>query len=181
MNSRMAGPLSDYEQALRGLPLDRADATLDILEKLTRNVVRAPKEEKFRKIKLTNQRIMETVTEVDGAVDILREMGWVDGNESEPTMVLSETTCLAFEVHVVKLIEARDYYKKERENEKRRQTREDRDANDPDKQELRKKLEADAKERATRGPAQASIANKLGQGANIVRAADLGIGQSRGG
>jgi len=180
-NSRMQGPQSDFEQALRGLPLDKADDTLDILDKLTRNVVRVPKEEKFRKIKLTNKKIMELITEVDGAVTVLREMGWVDSGEDEPTLILPESVTLAFEVHVVKIIEARDYYKKERENEKRRQHREERDAADPSKQVVREQMEADARERATRGPAQASVAQKLNDGPRIVRAADLGIGKSSGG
>jgi len=180
-NSRMAATLSSYEQRLRALPLDKADETLNILEKLVRNVVHSPKEDKFRKIKLTNKKIMETITEVDGAVAILNEMGWIDGGEDEPTLVLPASACLAFEVHVVKIIEARDFYKKELENEKRRQSRLERDASDPDKQRMREQLEADARERATRGPAQASVARQLGQGGRIVRAADLGIGQSRGG
>jgi len=179
-NSRMVGPLSDYEQAVRGLPLDKADDTLDILEKLTRNVVRGPRDEKFRKLRLTNKKIMETVTEVEGAVAILREMGWVDGGEEEPTLVLPGAVCPSFEVHVVKIIEARDFYKKERENEKLRKMRAERDANDPDKVALREQLEADAKERSTREPAKASVAKKLGDG-KIVRASDIGIGKSGGG
>lgn len=180
-NSRMADPLSEYEQALRGLPLLKADETLNILEKLIRNVVHSPKEEKFRKIKLTNKKVMETITEVDGAVAVLHEMGWVHACGEEPMLILPESVSLAFEVHVVKIIEARDFYKKERENGKRRQSREERDANNPDKKRMREQLEADARERANRGPAQASVARQLGDGPRVVRAADLGIGQSGGG
>jgi len=179
-NSRMAAPLSEYELALRGLPLDKADETLNIMEKLIRNVVSSPKEEKFRKIKLTNKKIMETITEVDGAVAVLNEMGWVDAGAEEPMLMLPDSVRLAFEVHVVKIIEARDFYKKELENEKRRQSRVERDASDPDKQKMREQLEADAKERATRGPAQASVAKKLGTG-KMMTAGDIGIGKSAGG
>lgn len=181
-NSRVAGPLSDYEQALRGLPLANAEETLEILEKLTRNVVRTPKEEKFRKIKLTNPRIMATITEVAGATRILEEMGWVQNVDVDEAMMhLPETVRLQFEVHVVKIVEARDFYKKELENERRRQHRVERDADNPEKLALREKLEADARERAQRGPAMASVAQKLGNGPNIMRASDIGIGQSRGG
>jgi len=181
-NSRMAGPLSDYEQALRGLPLANAEETLEILEKLTRNVVRTPKEEKFRRIKLTNPRIMATITEVEGATRILEEMGWVQSADVDEAMMhLPETVRLHFEVHVVKIVEARDFYKKELENERRRQHRAERDADDPDKVALREKLEVDARERAQRGPAMASVAQKLGNAPNIMRASDIGIGQSRGG
>lgn len=94
--------------------------------------------------------------------------------------MLPDSVRLAFEVHVVKIIEARDFYKKELENEKRRQSRVERDASDPDKQKMREQLEADAKERATRGPAQASVAKKLGTG-KMMTAGDIGIGKSAGG
>jgi hypothetical protein len=182
MNSRMAGPLSEFEQALRGLPLASADGTLDIIETVTRNVVRAPKEEKFRKLKLTNRKIKEAIVDVPGAVNVLREMGWVESAEGpDPVLLLPETARLAFETHVVQIIEAKDYYKKELENEKRRKLREERDANDEARAALREKLEQDAKERAAREqPAKASVAQKLGT-STVVRAADLGIGQSKGG
>lgn len=183
LNSRMQGPLSEFEKALRGLPPDQAAETLDILEKLTRNAVRSPKELKFRKIKLTNKKIMETITEVEGAVNILREMGWVDGEEEgAPILELPDGTSLTFELHVVKLIEIKDWYKKELENRKRAKTREERDASDPAKAALMEKLKQDALERAAREqPAQASVARRIEGGANIVRASDLGIGQSAGG
>jgi hypothetical protein len=183
MNSLMQGPLSDFERALRGLPPDQAAETLEVLEKLTRNVVRSPKELKFRKIRLTNKKIMETITEVEGAVDILRAMGWVDGeDEGAPVLELPDTTNLAFELHVVKLIEVKDWYKKELENRKRAKAREERDLSDPAKAELLEKLRQDAQERAAREqPAQASVAREIKGGANIVRAADLGIGVSKGG
>jgi len=178
--------LSDFEQALRSMPLDKADAALELIEKLTRNVVRSPAEAKFRLIKLSNPKISETLTQVPSAVDVLRGMGWVDGAaDGEPTLELPIAVRFAFEVEVVKIIEVKNYYKKEREDEKRRNKRADLAADDPEKKALQEQLERDRKEQAAdqaaKGPAQASHAKKLNDAPNIMRAGDLGIGESAGG
>jgi len=185
-NSRMEGPRSDLEQALRAMPLDKADETLEIMEKLTRNVVSNPSEEKFRKIKLTNKKINEVITSVPGAVSALRVMGWVDSSsDGEPVLVLPAGVRLDFQESVVKLIEAKDFYKKEQEKERRQRHRDERDSEDPEKQKLRLELERDRKEReaaaANAAPTRASQAQKLGDGPNVMRAGDLGIGKSQGG
>jgi len=184
-NSRMEGPRSDLEQLLRALPLDKADESLEIMEKLIRNVVSNPNEEKFRKIKLTNKKINDVITAVPGAVSALREMGWVDSSsDGEPVLVLPAGVRLDFQESVVKLVEAKDFYKKEHEKERRQKHRDDRDAEDPEKQKLRLQLELDKKERdaaaANAAPTRASNAQKRPDG-KLVRAADLGIGKSQGG
>jgi hypothetical protein len=179
---QVADQLTDFERALRSLPLEQADDTLEILEKLTRNVVRNPREAKFRQIKLSNRKIAETITDVPGAVDVLRNMGWVDGpGDDGPTLVLPDGVRLAFETEVVKLIDIKDFYKKTREKAKLNQRREDLAAADPEKRAIMEQLELDRRETATRGPAVASHSKKLGDGPNIMRAGDIGIGQSAGG
>jgi len=185
-NSRMEGPRSDLEQALRAMPLDKADESLEIMEKLTRNVVSNPGEEKFRKIKLTNKKINDTITAVPGAVPALREMGWRDSSsDGEPVLVLPAGVRLEFQETVVKIIEAKDFYKKEGEKEKRQRHRDEVDAQDPEKMKLRHQLEQDKKERdaaaANAAPTRASQAKKMGEGPNIMRAGDIGIGKPSGG
>jgi len=179
------GPLN-LKKALRSMPLDKADAALELIEKLTRNVVRRPAEPKFRLIKLSNPKISESLTEVPGAVNSLRGMGWVDGAaDGEPTLELPIAVRLAFQVEVVKIIEAKDYYKKERENEKRGQKRAKLAAKDPEKRALKNQFEQDRQkqiaDQAAKGPARASKARKLNDAPNIMRASDLGIGVSTGG
>eukprot|EP00930_Biecheleria_cincta_P011179 TRINITY_DN11375_c0_g2_i1.p1 TRINITY_DN11375_c0_g2~~TRINITY_DN11375_c0_g2_i1.p1 ORF type:complete len:105 (+),score=15.09 TRINITY_DN11375_c0_g2_i1:122-436(+) len=73
--NQVADKLTPLQQALRALPLDKAADTLELIEKLTRNVVRNPAEDKFRHIKLTNPKIAAVITDVPFAVDILKEMG----------------------------------------------------------------------------------------------------------
>jgi UBX domain-containing protein 6 len=168
------------------MPLDKADESLEIMEKLTRNVVSNPGEEKFRKIKLTNKKINDTITAVPGAVPALREMGWRDNSsDGEPVLVLPAGVRLEFQETVVKLIEAKDFYKKEHEKERRQRHRDERDAEDPEKLKLRLQLEQDKKERdaaaANAAPTRSSQAQKLGGGPNIMRAGDIGIGKSQGG
>jgi len=172
--------LPDVEQALRSLPLHKALACLELMEKLVRNTVSAPKEEKFRKIRLTNAKIAEAITNVPAAVDAMLVMGWQ--RDGEENLVLPEGTKLVFEKDVKGIINTQDFFKKEVEKEKKRRQQELK-VKDPEKEEMRKQLELDRKEREANGPVtQASKAKQIGgNGPNMMRASDLGIGQSKGG
>jgi len=170
--------LSPLQQALRSLPLENAQEILDLLEKVTRNVVRNPGEEKFRRVKLTGAKMAAAIAEAPTMVDVLREMGWA---EEEDCVVLPPSVRLAHEVHVVGIIDAKDYYKKEAENERRRQLRAGK-AGDTEKEQLLKQMELDRKEKEADGPVtHGSVAKKLGDGPNVMRAGDVGIGKSSGG
>ena len=69
-NSRMPDKLTPLQQAMRQLPLEQAAETLAIIEKLTRNVVRNPSEDKFRKINLTNAKIIQVIVQVPNAIEL---------------------------------------------------------------------------------------------------------------
>jgi hypothetical protein len=178
-NSRMADSLTPLQQKLRALPLDSAQDTLALVDKLTRNVVRNPGEEKFRKINLSNEKIKKAIADVPNGIELLQEMGWVLEGEA---LLLPSSVRLAHEVHVVGIIEAQDHYKSEAEKERVRQTRARKEV-DEDKEKLRQQMEADRREKTAEGPVtKGSVAQKMpGDGANIVRASDLGIGQNAGG
>jgi len=177
-NSRMPDALTPLQEALRSLPLAEAAETLALMDKLTRNIVRNPGEAKFRKINLTNEKIKKAITDVPNAVDALKEMGW---QQEDDFLVLPATVHLAHEVHVIGIIDAQDFYKTKGEKEKVRQTRESK-AVDADTEKLREQIEADRKEKQAEGPVtKGSVPKKTGGGANIMRAGDLGIGQSSGG
>jgi len=176
--NKVADSLSPLQQALRSLPLENAQEILDLLEKVTRNVVRNPGEEKFRRVKLTGAKMAAAVAEAPTMLDVLREMGWV---QEEDCVVLPAVVRLAHEVHVVGLIDAKDYFKKEVENERRRQLRAGK-SEDSEKLQLLKQMELDRKEKDAEGPVtHGSVAKKLGDGPNIMRAGDVGIGKSAGG
>merc|ERR1712060_388625 len=134
--------------------------------------------EKFRRIRLTNPKIAAAITEVPNAVELLQEMGWQQEGEE---LVLPAAVRLAHEREVVGIIDAKDWYKKESEKEHRRQVQARKDV-DPEKEALLKQSEADRMEKAAEGPVtKASKAQKLGDGPNITRAGDIGIGKSSGG
>mmetsp|Transcript_17155 Transcript_17155/g.36854 ORF Transcript_17155/g.36854 Transcript_17155/m.36854 type:complete len:185 (-) Transcript_17155:175-729(-) len=174
---KVADQLTPLQQALRNLPVDKAQEVLELVEKLTRNVVRNPGEEKYRTIKLTNPKIAATIAEAPGMVPIMQEMGWIQEGEA---LILPQAVRLAHEVHVVGLIDAKDYHKKEAENEKRRVLRADKMSDE--QKELMKKMELDRKEKEAEGPVtQGSTARDLGNGPNVMRAGDIGIGKSSGG
>jgi len=177
-NSRMADSLTPLQQALRSLPLEEASETLTLIEKLTRNVQRNPAEEKFRKINLTNEKIKKALTDIPNAVLLMEEMGWVHEGDS---LILPATSRFSHEIHVVGIIDAQDYYKEQLKKERSRETRARKEV-DEEKEKLRQQMEVDRKEKAADGPVTtSSVAQKLGDGANVMRASDIGIGKSAGG
>merc|ERR1719350_2628652 len=114
-----------------------------MLDKITRNVVRSPSEEKFRCLKLTNPKIASSLASAPAFLDVLLTMGWRKDGE---TMVLPGTVRLAHEVHVVGLIEGKDYFKKALETEKKRQLRSSKAA-DEDREQLIKRMKLDRVEK----------------------------------
>lgn len=176
-NSKMAEKATPLQQALKSLPLEQAQDTLEILEKLIRNIVRNPTEEKFRTIKLQNPKIAAAITNVPGAVEILTEMGFQSDGEN---MVLPGDKRLAHETEVVGIIESKDHYKKEEEIERKRAMRARKEV-DSEAQALKEKLELDRKEKEADGPVtQSSKRQDLGEGKKVT-AGDIGIGKSSGG
>lgn len=167
--------LPPLEKALRGLPIDpQAMATLELIEKLVRNTVQQPAEEKFRKIRLTNAKIAEAITNVPGAVAAMEEMGWQ--KDGEEFLTLPQGKKLVFE-DVKAILNTQDWYKKEVEKEHKRQMQA-RKEQDPEKLKLKQQLELDAKERAAQGPVtHSSKAQKLnnGNGPNMKTPTDLGM------
>ena len=49
--------VEDLEKLLRALPAEGALRGLEVLETLVRNVVRAPEEEKFRRLRTSNEKL----------------------------------------------------------------------------------------------------------------------------
>mmetsp|Transcript_82385 Transcript_82385/g.150820 ORF Transcript_82385/g.150820 Transcript_82385/m.150820 type:complete len:626 (-) Transcript_82385:58-1935(-) len=95
------------ERACRILPTEKAIKTLEVIEKLTRNVVSKPRDDKFRRFSLTNKAIKAAVVDVPNAIELLKSMGWVQNAEE---MVLPPEVQFRFEVHVVGLIDAKDFH-----------------------------------------------------------------------
>lgn len=176
--NKVADKLTPLQQALRSLPLEKALEVLELMDKLTRNVVRNPDEGKFRSLKLTNAKIAAAFADAPSMLDAMQEMGWVQDNGC---LVLPPCVRLSHEVHVIGIIDAKDYFKKEVEEERRRQLRAGKPA-DANKENLLKMMELDRKEKEADGPVtKGSVARKLGDGPNIMRAGDVGIGKSSGG
>lgn len=119
---RVADQLTPLEAALRSIPMGNWQATLDIMEKLFRNITQNPREEKFRKIKLTNPKISDNITSISGALEALLYVGFVMSPEEEGSdvMVLTLPANIKFTMpeHVNKIIDAKHFYKKEEEKER---------------------------------------------------------------
>lgn len=62
--------------------------TLEIMGKLLYNCAVTPKEEKFRRIKLTNKKIADTIGATAGAIDALLALGWEYDDQSPQELVV---------------------------------------------------------------------------------------------
>mmetsp|Transcript_55341 Transcript_55341/g.113174 ORF Transcript_55341/g.113174 Transcript_55341/m.113174 type:complete len:179 (-) Transcript_55341:309-845(-) len=149
--------------------------SFDLIEKLTRNVAQNPTEEKYRKVRLTNEKIKAALVDVAGALDVLLEMGWTQ--EGEFIVLPSGTQMTMMQVRDID--DARNKFKKAEEDafKKRAFKR----TLTPEDEQLRRQLEADKLERAARGPiTQASVATAKGT-SRIMSASDAGCAGSKGG
>mmetsp|Transcript_11598 Transcript_11598/g.14128 ORF Transcript_11598/g.14128 Transcript_11598/m.14128 type:complete len:93 (+) Transcript_11598:72-350(+) len=55
--TKFANEHNEFERSLRALPADGAVKGLDLLETITRNTAQNPKEEKYRKVRTTNEKL----------------------------------------------------------------------------------------------------------------------------
>lgn len=117
---RTAEKKTPLEEALRSMDMQVWLKTLLVMETLLKNVSQNHKEDRFRKIRLTNAKINDTITSVPGAVNALIIMGWkfemVDGTDA--CLTLPADIRMTFPDHVNKVIDARDFYKKEEDKER---------------------------------------------------------------
>jgi hypothetical protein len=62
--------------------------SLEVIGKLLYNCAVAPREEKYRRVKLSNKKISETIVNTPGAIEAMQALGWVqDENNLEELML----------------------------------------------------------------------------------------------
>lgn len=144
-----AAELNDLEKLLRNLPLEGAIKALDLLEKITRNLIQNPGEEKYRRVRITNEKLAPLFG-LSGSIEVMYEMGWQQDGEF---IILPAGTILDFPTHIVKILEAKSHYGKQAEIAKKSAKLQ----SDPNKAVLLKQLEIDRRERAA-GDANLPIA-----------------------
>eukprot|EP00854_Cymbomonas_tetramitiformis_P022284 gene22284-26883_t len=153
--------------------------SLTTIGKLTRNVSQNPREDKFRRIRLTNEKIAAVIGNVPGALELLAHMGWE--REGEEFLVLPASVQMS--MNEVRAIEAAIAKLEQEAKERARARQAAKKPLDPEKARLRAQLEADRAERAARGPVtQGSVAQQIGNGsANVMTATEAGINTGGGG
>jgi len=144
--TRFANEYNDFEKSLRALPADGAIKGLDLLETITRNTAQNPKEEKFRRVRSTNEKLAPLFS-LPGSIAVMKNMGWEQEGEF---MVLPKSITLDFPQHVVKILEAKSHFGKLQEQEKRAAKL----SQDPNKATMLKQLELDRRERSADGYAK---------------------------
>jgi len=153
---KVAAPQTPLQAALSTV---KSDASLETMGKLVRNCAQNPSEDKYRKIRLTNEKIAAVLVAVEGAKASMLAMGWVEEGEF---LVLPSGVHLSM-AEVRDIEDRRSKNKKEEEQAMMRMASKKKE--DPEVQRLREQLEADKKERAARGPiTQSSVAVPKGNG-----------------
>lgn len=129
------------------------------MNKLARNAAQNPAEEKYRKVRLTNEKIAALLVAVEGAKEAMIEMGWVEEGEF---LVLPAGVQLAFNKEVRDIEDAKMKLKKAQEHATMLAAC--KKAEDPEKKRLREQMEADRRERASQPITKAVKAAALGNG-----------------
>eukprot|EP00775_Hariotina_reticulata_P002985 gene2985-3268_t len=77
---------------------------LEVMGKLLYNCAVSPREEKFRRVKLSNKKISEVLVGTTGAVDALLALGWVPDEANPGELVVGEG--VYFSMKEVRIVEA---------------------------------------------------------------------------
>ena len=141
---------------------------LEMMLKMVANIAKAPADEKYRKLRLSNPKVSEGLVFVPGARQWLRAHGWqiveseflqlpVEGDgaaqaasQQAAVAALASASAAAVEKRRLEELEARKKEAAERAAKAKR-----------DKEELKAAMARDRAEVAARGPSQASVAKKL--------------------
>ncbi|EIE26580.1 hypothetical protein COCSUDRAFT_52390 [Coccomyxa subellipsoidea C-169] len=150
----------------------QSQETLTVIEKLTKNVAVNPTEEKYKRVRLTNDKIRAALVNVPGAVEALLALGWARDDEEEALFVPKGRYFSMAEVRLID--EARDRLRK-RERDAARTKPKANPSNEATAQ-IRAQMEADRRERAAQDPVtKGSVPQKLGSGtATMVTPKDIG-------
>mmetsp|Transcript_18265 Transcript_18265/g.54518 ORF Transcript_18265/g.54518 Transcript_18265/m.54518 type:complete len:137 (-) Transcript_18265:267-677(-) len=86
--------------------------SLEIMEKLLRNAAVSPKEDKFRRIRLTNAKVNSAIVAVPGCLEALMEMGWERSTEEPEFLCIAAGRYMTM-AEVRKVQDAMDRVRKE--------------------------------------------------------------------
>ena len=144
---------------------------LDLMQKMVANVAKAPSEPKFRKMRLSNPKVAEGLVHVMGTRQFLRAIGWqiVESEFLELPVEGDGAAQAAAQVASVEALvsacaNAASARRQAELDERKRETAEKLAKAKAEKEALKAAMARDRAEVAARGPAQASVARKLGEG-----------------
>ncbi|CAL5225639.1 g8495 [Coccomyxa viridis] len=127
----------------------QSQAALELIAKLTKNVVISPTEEKFKRVKLSNPKIKAALVDTPGAIDALLAIGWLREQEPEEAMVVPKGR--HFTMAEVRMVDdAAERLRKRQRDEARASSAQQRTAASSAAAQVRAQMEADRRERAAR-------------------------------
>lgn len=155
---------TELEAALRAVS---SVDSLEIINKLCKNCAVQPKEDKFRKVKLSNKKVSVTIVEAPGAMEAMLKLGWTEESNAEDgdVLVLPPGKYIKMD-QVRKIDEATERLQKANRDAARLGKKPS--TNDLERERIRAQIEADKKERAVAEPImQGSVVQRLPAGGGI--------------
>jgi len=166
--------LEDATAKLVALSDTKVRPALDMMSKMVANIAKAPAEDKYRKVRLSNPKVAEGLVFVPGARQFLRALGWqlVEGEAEGPKEFLAlpvegdgVAQAAAQQAAVASLVQASAAAVEKRrldELEARKKEAAEKAAKvKAEREAMKAAMARDRAEVAARGPAQASVAKKL--------------------
>jgi len=124
------------------------NGSLEILERLLYNIAVMPKEEKYRRIKLSNPKIKANITDIPEARKYLTLLGWALIDEEGVEFLTLPAKISITMNHVRDIQTAQQELSKKQRDLKRSASAASLPSNNSDQQRLREQIEADRLERA---------------------------------
>jgi hypothetical protein len=148
---------------------------LQVLEKLHYNVAVQPKEDKYRRLKLSNAKIAASVAGCDAARDFMQGVGWAHVEDENDGEVLVLPAAKGVSMQTVRDIQAAQRALTLKQKDLKRSASAATLKAGDQKAALRAQLEEDRRERAAAGPVtKGSTAQALPSG-GVTTAGDMGL------
>lgn len=154
------------------------EATYELMSKIVKNVVVAPADEKFRRLRLSNSKIAAALTKVPGGLEAMQSLGW-QVDPADPDFIILPKSVKPSMAEVRSIEEAKAEWRKDVRGQKRSAAGKALAAQQGgEATRITAQLAADRAERAAQAPVErGSSAQQLPNGgnANIRTAGEAGL------
>eukprot|EP01023_Acetabularia_acetabulum_P008263 TRINITY_DN1357_c0_g1_i1.p3 TRINITY_DN1357_c0_g1~~TRINITY_DN1357_c0_g1_i1.p3 ORF type:complete len:185 (-),score=29.26 TRINITY_DN1357_c0_g1_i1:227-781(-) len=166
--------LTSLQSALREVESQRC---LEVIRKLSYNTACQPTEDKFRRVRTSNEKIREAIVECEGGIDVMYNLGWIVDEQEQDVLILPSKTYINMK-QVRDIDDRLSDLKREAEKAVHKSISSSSLRSNDEIERIQAQLEADKRERmiAADIPNKVSVAKpQLPSGPRIVTGGDVGF------